>query len=132
MADNALAPERDERGQFIQGSTGNPLGRPKGARNKLGEAFVQALHESFEAHGPDAIQRVIDEKPEQYLKVIASLCPKELNLNVNNDAEDLSDDEIRARIRSFASRIAPFLGGDGALGAGAEAEGIEAIATRVH
>jgi hypothetical protein len=33
---------------------GNP-GRPKGSRNKLGEAFVEALHDDFETDGVAAI-----------------------------------------------------------------------------
>lgn len=53
-------------------------GRPKGARNKLGEAFVAALLADFENNGIDAIRRVCEDKPSDYLKVIAGLLPKEL------------------------------------------------------
>lgn len=61
---------------------GNP-GKPKGARHKLGEAFVKALHSDFEANGKVAIERARDEKPDQYLKVIASLLPKEIEVGEN-------------------------------------------------
>ena len=121
--ENALAPQRDERGLFIQGVSGNPSGRPVGARNKLGEDFIRALHESFQEHGPETIETVRTEKPDQYLKVIASLLPKDVNLNVNNEIE-MSDDELRERIRSLADTIAPFLG----AGAGAADQRIEATA----
>jgi len=30
---------------YKPGQSGNPNGRPKGSRNKLGEAFIAALHE---------------------------------------------------------------------------------------
>jgi hypothetical protein len=132
VANNALGPQRDEHGLFIQGVSGNPAGRPVGARNKLGEAFIQALHESFVEHGATAIQTVIDEKPEQYLKVIASLCPKELSLTINNDAEDLSDDELRERIRKLTNRLAPFVDGTGIADSGASAQEGEASSSRVH
>lgn len=56
---------------------GNP-GRPKGARNKLGEQFIKAMLEDFEKYGVDAIATVRDEKPDQYIKVIASILPKEI------------------------------------------------------
>jgi hypothetical protein len=100
--------KRDEAGRFIVPP--KSPGRPVGARNKLGEAFIQALHDSFEQHGPDTIETVRVEKPDQYLKVIASLLPKEHTLNIN-DAESLTDDELAERIRSLASAIAPFLAG---------------------
>ena len=72
-----VKPAQDERGRFIAGNSGNG-GRPKGARAKLGEAFIKALFEDFNENGVDAIQQVRDEKPDQYLKVIASLMPKEI------------------------------------------------------
>jgi hypothetical protein len=119
---NALAPAKDPKtGRFLAGNNGFG-GRPLGARNKLGEAFIQALHDSFNEHGPETIEKVRTEKPDQYLKVIASLLPKDVNLNVNNEIE-MSDDELRERIRQLSSTIAPFLAaGDGEAGAGAGAQ----------
>lgn len=71
-------PQKDEKGRFVTGNIGG--GRPKGARAKLGEAFLEAMRASFESRGQDAIDRVIDEKPDQFLKVIAALMPKEIDL----------------------------------------------------
>lgn len=67
-------PTRAPNGTF---TTGNP-GRPKGTRNRLGEAFVSALMDSFEKNGADAIRRVLEDKPADYLKVIGNLVPKEM------------------------------------------------------
>jgi hypothetical protein len=36
-------PEQDEKGRFVPGNSGNG-GRPKGSRNRLGEAFVAGLY----------------------------------------------------------------------------------------
>ena len=52
-------------------------GRPPGARNKLKASFLEILLADFEANGADAIRRVREEEPATYLKVIASLLPKE-------------------------------------------------------
>jgi hypothetical protein len=62
--------------QFQPGNAGGP-GRPKGARHKLKELFLTALANDFEAHGIEAINRAREEKPDTYLKVIASILPKE-------------------------------------------------------
>ncbi len=82
-------PEQDKKGRFVAGNSGNG-GRPKGARAKLGEAFLKAMQESFAQNGPETIEKVRNEKPDQYLKVIASILPKEL---------DLTDDTVQAMVR---------------------------------
>lgn len=71
-------PQQDEKGRFVSGNIGG--GRPKGARAKLGEAFLLEMQRSFEEHGADTIETVRTEKPDQYLKVIAAILPKELDL----------------------------------------------------
>lgn len=101
--------------KFKPGQSGNPNGRPKGSRNALGEAFLEAMHEDFQAHGVEAIVKVREEKPDQYLKVIASILPKDLNVNINN-MDALSDDELRSRIRQLETVIRPFLADEGVSG----------------
>ena len=86
------------------GQSGNPAGRPKGARNKLGEAFIQALHDDFQEHGVKAIEETRAAKPDQYLKVIASLLPKELNVKVS-ELDELSDDELFRRYRAITQAL---------------------------
>ena len=102
---------------FKPGQSGNPAGRPKGARSKLGEDFLNALHEDFQAHGVTAIANVREKKPDQYLKVIAMILPKDINLNVNSLGE-MSDDELVERIRNLDATIRPFLAAQGEDGIG--------------
>lgn len=80
-ADNTAPKQRGV--PFKPGQSGNPAGRPKGARQKLGEDFLNALRDDFEANGPAVIQAVRSEKPDQYLKVIASILPKEIELSAD-------------------------------------------------
>jgi hypothetical protein len=128
MAENTGAKRHNPPPVEHQFKPGNS-GRPKGARNKLGEAFIEALHESFKTRGVEAIEKVIDEKPEQYLKVIASLMPKDVNLNINDDTGEMSDDELAERIQRLTAAVAPFL--DRRAGNDQEATGTAAT-TRVH
>jgi hypothetical protein len=58
---------------FEPGQSGNPAGRPKGARNKVSEKLLETLAEHFEKHGKDAIETVYAESPRDYLKIVVSL-----------------------------------------------------------
>lgn len=88
-----VPPERDAKtGQYIKGKIGGP-GRGKGTRNRLGEAFLEALEADFNDNGKSAIEncRVVD--PAGYVRVIAGLLPKELKIE-RGAMDELSDDEL--------------------------------------
>lgn len=93
--------QRNERGQFVAGHT-SLGGRPRGSRNRLGEEFLEQLYVDFAKHGPDAIARVREEKPDQYLRVIASLLSKEVKVPTE---ADLSNEELDRRIRQLAAAL---------------------------
>src|SRR5262249_26406235 len=71
----------------------NKCGRPKGSRNKFSTQFVEALAADFHENGPDVIRIVRIEEPATYLKVCASLIPKEFTIETSEYA-DLSDQEV--------------------------------------
>jgi len=107
-------PEKDgTTGRFVTGNIGG--GRGKGSRNKLGEEFIQTLYADFQEHGVAAIEAVRTEKPDTYIKVIASILPKELKIT---NESDLTDEQLIERIRQLDAVIRPFLGAEGAGGAG--------------
>ncbi|MEO0612454.1 MAG: hypothetical protein AAFY83_03955 [Pseudomonadota bacterium] len=92
-----------DRHLFQKGHPGGP-GRPKGSRNKLGEAFLADLNAAWEREGPDAIQRVIRDKPDVFLKVVAALVPRQLDINAK-PVEAMTDDEIADRLRELSGAM---------------------------
>ncbi len=77
--------ERDpETGQFLLGHTGFG-GRPKGSRNKLGEAFLSDLLEEWSKSGPQALKRLAEDDPGAFVRVAASVLPKEIDATLNVD-----------------------------------------------
>jgi hypothetical protein len=98
--------------QFGPGNNANPKGRPKGSRNQLGEDFLKALHDSFKTGGVAAIEACRQGDPVQYVKIIASILPKELNVKL--DAfEEMTDDELIDRIRTLEGAVNAALGRTG-------------------
>lgn len=82
---------------------GNP-GRPKGSRNKLGEAFISALHDDFQDHGVKAIQEVRETRPHEYLKVVASILPKQLEIK-ESAFDGISDEQLSAIVAAAAAAL---------------------------
>jgi hypothetical protein len=86
--------ERDARGHFLPGTKPPPdVGRPKGSRSKLGEAFLADMYDDWKEHGPEVVKKVREEKPAEYLRVVASVLPKELHFS-ETILDQISDEEL--------------------------------------
>ncbi|MET3577635.1 hypothetical protein ABID19_000650 [Mesorhizobium robiniae] len=85
-----------------------PSARPKRTKKTLADGFLEAIRADFRAHGAGVIAEVRSEKPDQYLKIVLSVLPKDLGANINT-LDGLSDDEIRQRIRGLEAVLRPFL-----------------------
>src|SRR6188472_4106401 len=90
------------------GTSGNPGGRPKGSRNKLSDDFVAALYDDFQDHGSAAIAACRAEKPDVYVRVIAGLLPKDVNLNHRN-LDDLSDEQLMRKLATLTEMARQLL-----------------------
>lgn len=89
--------------QFKAGQSGNPGGKPTGARNRLSTKFVHDLLDDFEANGKDAIVSCRTEDPVSYVRMVASLLPKQVEQS--KPLEDLTDAELVAGIAFLRSRL---------------------------
>ena len=81
---------RDSNGQIRKGSGG----RVAGTRNKLSHAFLSDAIEAWAEHGKDALRIVFHEKPDIFLRVMASIIPRELIMTEGDVLDTLSDDDV--------------------------------------
>lgn len=88
--------------RFKPGQSGNPGGMTVGARKKLGDAFLKALSEDFEANGKKALETLRQDKPEKYCELVASILPKEANVSIEQSGtvthEHVAVSEVGNRI----------------------------------
>lgn len=73
------------------------------AIQRLGDAFYAAMLEVWQAEGPAVIERVRREHPAAYLKLIASILPRQIVI----DAEPLefSADHDQKALRAFLAGV---------------------------
>lgn len=69
---------------WVKGQSGNPLGRPKGSRDKLSERFYAEVAEDWYKHGSDVIRAVRENQPATYLQVVARLLPSSHEFSVSH------------------------------------------------
>src|SRR3990172_6028358 len=58
------------------GVSGNPNGRPVGARCKFGHDFVQAYADHWAEHGGKCLDRLAEEDPAAYSRIAIAILPK--------------------------------------------------------
>ena len=81
------------------GESGNPLGRPLGSRNKLSEAVIQDIAADWAIGGAETIARVRLTDPATYFRVVASILPKDVLVNVQQSTPgNLDPDEWRVLV----------------------------------
>lgn len=80
---------------FKPGQSGNPKGRPKGAKSKLTESFWQDMADVWAIGGRMAVEAALLTDPVAFVKIAATLMPKETEVTLRTlTASQLSDDEL--------------------------------------
>ena len=68
-------------------------GRGKGVRNRLSNALLEALAKDFEEFGEEAVRITRVERPAEYLKIVAGIMPKELEIT-DSRLKEIDDSEL--------------------------------------
>ena len=90
---------------FKPGQSGNPKGRPKGSRNKLGDNFLKDLQALWADEGEKVLKEARAEKPMEFAKMVARLLPKELLVRTS-PLEEMTDDELSDKLEQLEDFIA--------------------------
>jgi hypothetical protein len=90
--------------QWKKGQTGNPKGRAIGSRNALRDDFFRDLSESWIKYGKAALMSAAWTAPLEYVRIVASLMPRDLAVEVTNTTVHLgrmSTSELQTLIREY-------------------------------
>lgn len=80
--------------RFQPGNLANPGGKPVNARNKLNATFLRELSDAFEEVGRSAIYDVARNDPSTFIRVMAALQPKEME--IKRSLDDVTDEQLDA------------------------------------
>ena len=83
-------------------------GRRKGSRDRIATALLTAIAADFEEFGYEAVKIARVERPVEYLRVVASLLPREFEIS-DNRLKDIDDDELDLLLELARKRLASGL-----------------------
>jgi hypothetical protein len=64
------------------GESGNPAGRPIGARGRFSQRFIADLSNAWEEHGATALARTAKEFPDRFVGICSHLIPKDVSVSI--------------------------------------------------
>src|SRR5262245_4745803 len=72
-------------------------GRRRGARQRISTALLESIAKDFDEHGEETVNITRVERPVEYLRIVASLIPRELEITVG-PLQEISDQELELLI----------------------------------
>ena len=112
VLEGEVLPPARPTGRFVMGDPriNRTKGKGRGAKDKLGAAFVKDLLRWHSKYGMKAIERVGRDSPAELLRIISSLAPKEVNVGVDHGGtvtfRPVDVQEISRRTRELLTGIA--------------------------
>src|SRR5215470_5429522 len=98
--------ERNPKGQYLPGVSGNPGGSPEATRRAFNKRFLLDLAEDWQQHGREVFKRVRRESPAAYLKVCAMLVPKEMKVEHQGGIKSMTDEQLDVALAALRQLIA--------------------------
>src|SRR5215471_17140973 len=98
--------ERNPKGQYLPGVSGNPGGSPEATRRAFNKRFLLDLAEDWQQHGREVFKRVRRESPAAYLKVCALLVPREMKLEHSGGVTAMTDEQLERSLEIIKELIA--------------------------
>jgi hypothetical protein len=103
---NVNLPARTDRGTFAPGVSGHPAGRGN-SPGKFSKKFLASLAASWAEHGDAVLQEVRERDAVQYLRICASLIPREVNVYTTDTRPmtQLTQSELEAIVVTDVSQL---------------------------
>jgi hypothetical protein len=64
------------------GRSGNPAGRPIGARGRFSQQFIVDLSAAWERYGAEALAKTAEQFPDRFVGICAHLIPKDVQVSL--------------------------------------------------
>src|SRR5262245_21654215 len=103
-------PQRDAKGHWVKGVSGNARGTLEGSRRAFSADFVRTLADDFRLHGRGAIEKVRKTQPAAYMKICALLVPREMKVEHSSGVKDLTDEQLEQAIAAIKASLAARAG----------------------
>jgi hypothetical protein len=94
------------RSGFQKGVSGNPNGRPTAARQRFTQSFLTDLASTWQKQGKPCLDKLAKTDPATFVRVCASLIPKEVKLEASSPLSDLSEAELAALVSAAQRAVA--------------------------
>jgi hypothetical protein len=99
-------PQRNAKGQWLKGVSGNARGTLEGSRRAFSADFIRTLADDFRLHGRQAIEKVRKTQPAAYMKICALLVPREMKLEHSGGIKAMSTEQIERSIELIKEMLA--------------------------
>jgi hypothetical protein len=107
-------PQRNAKGQWLKGVSGNARGTLEGSRRAFSADFIRTLADDFRLHGRQAIEKVRKTQPAAYMKICALLVPREMKLEHSGGVKAMTDEQLERSLELIKELIAKRDAGENA------------------